>query len=110
MPRHVKTGDTVIVISGSQKGKVGEIMRVDPDNDRVWIKGINLRTKHVKPTQLNPQGGIITKEAPLHISNVNPVVEGKPSRVRFDTKKDGSKVRVAVRGGKELGVVHGPRK
>jgi len=63
----------------------------------------------LKPTQLNPQGGIITKEMPIHISNVSPVVDGKPTRVRFMAKEDGSKVRVAARNGKELGTVHGPR-
>ncbi|MEM9064151.1 MAG: 50S ribosomal protein L24 [Planctomycetota bacterium] len=110
MPRHVKKGDIVIVTSGSHKGKTGEVARVVPDREQVFIKGVNLRTKHVKPTQLNPQGGVTTKEAPLHWSKVSPVVDGKPTRVRFETKDDGTKVRVAVRGGKELGVVHGPRK
>jgi len=110
MPRHVKKGDIVVVTAGNHKGKTGEVMKVAPDTERVWIKGVNLRTKHVKPTQVNPQGGVTTMEAPLHWSNVSPVVDGKPSRVRFETTSDGSKVRVAVRGGKELGVVHGPRK
>ena len=105
MPAHVKSGDTVIVTAGSDKGKVGAVVRVVPDKHQVYVKGVNLRTKHVKPTQLNPQGGVVTKEAPLHISNVSPVVDGKPTRVRFVTKPDGSKVRVAARGGKELGVV-----
>jgi large subunit ribosomal protein L24 len=110
MARHVKKGDTVVITAGAHKGKIGEIMRVIPDKDRVIIKGINLRTKHLKPTRINPQGGIITKEAPLHISNVSPAVDGKPTRVRFETREDGSKVRVAVRGGKVLGTLHGPRK
>jgi large subunit ribosomal protein L24 len=110
MARHVKKGDTVVITAGAHKGKIGEIMRVIPDKDRVLIKGINLRTKHLKPTRINPQGGIITKEAPLHISNVSPAVDGKPTRVRFETREDGSKVRVAVRGGKVLGTLHGPRK
>jgi large subunit ribosomal protein L24 len=69
-----------------------------------------MRVKHLKPTQANPQGGILRREMPIHISNVSPVIEGKPSRVRFETKKDGSKVRVAARNGKELHVLHGPRK
>ena len=105
MARHVRKGDTVIVTSGDHKGAVGEIMRVDTKNDRVFIKGVNLRTKHLKPTRLAPQGGIISKEAPLHLSKVSPVVDGKPTRVRFLVKPDGSKVRVAARNGKELGVV-----
>lgn len=110
MPAHVIKGDTVMIISGSLKGQTGEVLRVDPDKQQVIIKGLNLRTKNIRPTRDNPQGSVITKEAPLHISKVQPVVDGKPSRVRFKTKPDGSKVRVAARGEKELSVVHGPRK
>ena len=110
MPAHVRKGDTVMITSGAHKGKTGEITRVDPKDQMVVIKGLNLRTKHLRPTRLNPQGGIITKEAPIHISKVSPVVDGKPTRVRFETRDDGSKVRVAVVGGKVLGTVHGPRK
>jgi large subunit ribosomal protein L24 len=109
MPAHVRKGDTVMITSGSHKGKTGEIVRVIPKDSRVIVKGINLRTKHLKPTRINPQGGIITKEAPLHMSKVSPVVDGKPTRVRFQTRDDGSKVRVAARGGAVLGTVHGPR-
>src|SRR5215470_4833804 len=109
MPRHVRKGDRVMVTCGFYKGQIGEVLRVFPDDDRVVVKGINLKTKHLRPTRTAPQGGIITREEPLHISKVSPVVDGKPTRVRFVTKPDGSKVRVAVRGGKELGVVHGPR-
>lgn len=111
MARHVRKGDQVIVTSGSHKGKVGTIMKVvagdQPGQERVILKGINLRTKHVRPTRINPQGAIVTREAAIHISNVSPVVDGKPTRVRFQTRADGSKVRLAVRGGKELGVVRG---
>jgi large subunit ribosomal protein L24 len=111
MARHVRKGDQVIIRSGANKGQVGEIMRVIPgeceNETRVVIKGINLRTKHLKPTRINPQGGIITKEASIHISNVSPVVDGQPTRVRFQTRDDGSKVRVAVKGGKVLGAVRG---
>lgn len=102
MAAHVRKGDQVMVISGDHKGKTGEIIRVMPERDRVIVRGINLRTKHVKPTRVNPQGGIVTKEAPIHISNVNPVVDGRATRVRFVSKDDGSKARVAVKGGKEL--------
>lgn len=110
MARHVRKGDTVVITTGSNKGVVGEILRVIPDKSQVIIKGVNLRTKHLKPNRLNPQGGIITKEAPIHISNVSPSVDGKPSRVRFETKPDGSKVRIAVKGGKVLGEVRGASK
>src|SRR3954470_10292269 len=110
MARHVIKGDTVIITTGSHKGSVGEVHRVIPDKQRVVVKGINMRTKHLKPTRINPQGGIITKEAPIHISNVSPSVDGKPTRVRFQVRDDGSKVRVAVKGGKVLGTVRGPQK
>ena len=101
-----------MVTSGSSKGAIGEIIRVITKTDQVLIKGVNLHTKHMKPTRINPQGGIITKEMPLHISKVSPVVDGKPVRVGFRMEADGSKVRVARHGGKEvkvLGAVHGPR-
>jgi len=111
MPRHVRKGDTVMVTSGFYKGQTGVVLRVIPDEDRVVVKGINLKTKHLKPTRINPQGGIVTREEPIHISKVSPLgADGKPSRVRFEIRPDGSKVRVAVRGGKVLGTVRGPRK
>lgn len=106
MPAHVRKGDTVMVTSGSFKGQTGQVLRVYPEDQRVVVKGINLRTKHQKPTRLNPQGGVFTREEPLHISKVSPLgADGKPSRVRFRVLPDGSKVRVAARGDKELGVV-----
>jgi large subunit ribosomal protein L24 len=105
MARHIRTGDTVIINSGALKGATGEVMRIDTKRDRVYIKGVNLRTKHMKPTRINPQGGVITREAPVHISNVNPVAEGKPTRVRFETDGQGKKTRVAVRTGKPLPVL-----
>jgi large subunit ribosomal protein L24 len=110
MPRHIRKGDTVIVTRGASKGVVGEILRIVDEGDRVVVKGANIQTKHVKPTQARPQGTILKEEGPIHASNVSPVVDGKPTRVRFVTKADGSKVRVAARGGKELHVLHGPRK
>ena len=109
MARHVRKGDTVIVTAGNDRGVKGEVLRIVTESDRVVVKGVNMRTKHLKPTQQNPQGGTLKKEMPIHISNVSPVIDGKPSRVRFETKPDGSKVRVAVRGGKELHLLRGPR-
>lgn len=109
MARHVKTGDTVFVTAGNNKGQTGKVILVDTDKDRVVIQGVNIRKKFLKPTQQRPQGGEISQEMPIHISNVSPVVDGKPSRVRFVTKDDGSKVRMAVRGDKELHTLHGPR-
>ncbi len=110
MPNHVKKGDVVIVTKGASKGVVGEVLRIEADSDRVVVKGANIRTFHLKRTQTRPQGTILKQEAPLHRSNVSPAVDGKASRVRFPTKADGSKVRVAVKGGKQLSVLHGPRK
>lgn len=107
MPKHVRKGDQVMVTCGDNKGAVGEITQVLTKSDQVIVKGVNLRTKHIRRTQLNPQGGIVTVEAPIHISNVSPVVDGKPTRVRFETAADGSKTRVAARGGKSLGQVRG---
>lgn len=109
MPRHIRKGDQVIVTSGDHKGQTGEVLEVITKSDRVVVKGINIRTKHVRPTQLNPQGGIVKKEMSIHISNVSPVVDGKPTRVRFETKPDGSKHRIAVRGGKSLGQIRGAK-
>ncbi|MBG83263.1 MAG: 50S ribosomal protein L24 [Phycisphaerae bacterium] len=110
MARHVKKGDTVVVTAGNDAGKVGEVLRVITSDDRVVVQGVNIRTRHLKPTQQNPQGGLLRKEMPIHISNVSPAVDGRPSRVRFEEKSDGSKVRVAVRGGKELHTLRGPRR
>ncbi|MBM4108703.1 MAG: 50S ribosomal protein L24 [Phycisphaerae bacterium] len=109
MPAHVRKGDEVIVRSGDHKGKVGTVLHVDPDSQSVIVKGVNLRTKALKPTRNAPQGGVVTREAPIRMSKVAPVVDGKPTRVRFQTKPDGSKVRVAAGGGQVLGTVHGPR-
>ncbi|MGI9013869.1 MAG: 50S ribosomal protein L24 [Phycisphaerales bacterium] len=110
MPRHVRKGDSVIVTAGNSRGTIGEVMRVLPKSDRVIVKGVNVRTKHIKPSQQNPRGGVVEREMSIHISNVSPVVDGRATRVRFETRDDGSKVRVAARGGKELHILHGKRK
>jgi len=103
MPRHVRKGDLVQVITGDDRGRQGTILRVVPKRDLVFVQGINVHKKHVKPSQGNPQGAVIDKEMPMHISNVLPVVDGKPTRVRFVEKPDGSKVRVAVSTGAQIG-------
>ena len=99
---HVKTGDTVIVIAGKEKGKKGKIIAAYPKKDRVVVEGLNLVKRHTKPSQNNPQGGIITKEAAIHVSNVMLVdpESGKPTRVSTVPQADGTKVRVAVKRGK----------
>jgi large subunit ribosomal protein L24 len=109
MARHVRKGDSVVVTAGNDRGKVGEILRVIPDENRVVVQGVNIRVRHLKPTQQNPKGGLLRKEMPIHISNVSPVVDGRGTRVRFEKREDGSKVRLAVRGGKELSVLRGPK-
>jgi len=110
MPRHVRTGDTVIVTAGDDKGRTGTVIKVLTKQNKVVVQGVNVRAKHLKPTQQNPQGGIITREMPIHLSNVSPVVDGKPTRVRFQTRADGSKARIAARNGQELSLLRGPRK
>ena len=109
MARHVIKGDTVIVTAGNDKGAVGEILKVLTDNNRVLVQGVNIRAKHLKPSQQNPKGGIIRKEMPIHISNVSPVVDGKPTRVGFQERADGSKARVAVRNGQDLHILRKAR-
>lgn len=109
MARHIRKGDTVMVTAGNDRGATGEVLRILTKNDRVIVKGVNIHAKHMKPTQANPQGGIMRREMPIHISNVSPVQDGKPTRVRFQTKKDGSKVRVAASNGKELHTLHSGR-
>ena len=99
----VKKGDTVVVIAGKDKGKKGKVTKVMPKTNRVLVEGVNVITMHQKPTAMNPQGGIVNKEASIHISNVMPLdpETGKGTRVRFEMK-DGKKVRVAVKSGKEI--------
>ncbi len=110
MPQHVRKGDIVQVIAGNDRGKTGRVLRVMPREDKVIVEGVNRRFRHVRPNQQNPQGGRVEKEMPIHISNVQPVSPSthKPTRVRFQTKPDGTKTRVAVRGGDELSVLKAP--
>ena len=105
MARHIKTGDTVMITTGADKGKTGRVLRVLTDKDRVVVEGINRVWKHVRPSQRNPQGGRIQKDAPIHISNVMPLdpTTGKGARVKFETR-DGRKHRVAVGSGTDLGI------
>lgn len=110
MPNHIRKGDEVMIRSGDYRGATGTVVRMLTKNDRVVVKGPRIPgiVKNLKPTRVNPKGGQVTVDRTFHISNVSPVVDGQAARVRFDTKKDGSKVRLAVKGGKvlkELGVV-----
>jgi len=99
----IKKGDSVVVLSGKDKGRTGTVQAVMPKDAKVLVDGINVIARHRKPTQQNPQGGIDRKPAPLHISKValaDPK-DGKPTRVRFE-EKDGRKVRVAVKSGETI--------
>lgn len=91
----VKKGDTVRVMSGNDKGKEGKVLKVFPATSRVIVEKINLIKRHSRATQTNPQGGIVEKEAPIHISNVALMCDActKPTRVGFKEAADGKKVR-----------------
>ena len=100
----IKKGDKVVVLSGKDKGRTGEVVRAMPKDGKVVVSGINVHARHRKPSQTNPQGGIERKEAPLHVSKVAiATADGKPSRVRFEVR-EGKKVRVAVKSGE---LIHG---
>jgi len=99
----IKKGDSVIVLTGKDKGKKGEVLNAMPDKSRVIVKGVNVVKKHQKPTQF-AAGGIVEKELSIHVSNValaDPK-EDKPTRVGFTTLKSGKKVRVAKRSGETI--------
>lgn len=100
---HVKKGDKVQVISGKDKGKQGVILEAFPKKDRVLVEGVNVIKKHSKPSQMNPQGGIMSQEAPIHVSNVMPIdpKTGNPTRVGYKVV-DGKKVRIAKKSGEVL--------
>ncbi len=97
----LKKDDEVVVIAGSNKGARGRILLIDREAGRVIVEGVNRVKRHTKPTPKNPQGGIIEKEAPIHISNVMlfDAKAEKGTRVRFVENADGKKVRVSVKSG-----------
>jgi large subunit ribosomal protein L24 len=104
MALRIRTDDEVVITTGKDKGKTGKVLRVELERERVYVSGINIRTKHVKPTPgTNETGGIVKEEAPVHVSNVSLVdpKDGKPTRVRTEIR-DGNKVRVAVRSGEVI--------
>jgi len=101
----IRKGDKVVVLSGKDKGRTGEVIRSMPKDMKVVVSGVNVHARHRKPSQLNPQGGIERKEAPLHVSKVaiaDPK-DGKPTRVRFE-ERGAKKVRVAAKSGE---LIHG---
>jgi large subunit ribosomal protein L24 len=105
MAAKIKKGDKVVLLTGkrSDKGKQGSVLKVYPEKNRVLVEGINIVQRHTKPTQANPQGGIVNKEAPVHVSNVAIVdpKTGEPTRVGFRMEGD-RKVRFAKKSGEAL--------
>ena len=99
----IKKGDSVVVLSGKDKGQTGTVSQVIPKEGKIVVEGVNVMTRHRKPSQTNPQGGIDRVPAPMAISKVaiaDPK-DGKPTRVRFE-ERDGKKVRVAVKSGETI--------
>jgi large subunit ribosomal protein L24 len=98
---HIKKGDIVYVNAGANKGATGRVLSVLVEEQRAIVEGINMVSKSTKPNAKNPQGGIVKKEAPVHISNLNLVEDGKPVRIGR-VVKDGKLVRVSKKTGKEI--------
>jgi len=101
---HIKKGDTVYVNTGEYKGQQGKVLEVYPDKQKALVEGVNMVSRHTKPNAQNPQGGIIKKEAPVHISNLNLVdpATGEPTRIGRRPGKDNKLVRYAKKSGEEI--------
>ncbi|MDZ4692108.1 50S ribosomal protein L24 [Terricaulis sp.] len=106
MSARIRKDDTVIVIAGKDKGRSGRVLKVLVKEERVVVEGVNMAKRHTKPDVANPQGGVIAKEASLHVSNValRDPQTGKPTRVGFKVNDKGRKVRVAKGSGVEIDV------
>ena len=100
---HIKKGDTVYVLAGEDKGKTGRVLAVLRDKNRAIVEGVNIVTKATKPTAQYPQGGLVKKEAPIHISNINLVdpKTGKPTRFAIK-REDGKAVRISKKSNQEI--------
>jgi large subunit ribosomal protein L24 len=103
MAARIRKGDKVVVLTGRDKGRSGEVIELHPAENRALVRGVNIVARHQRQTAAQ-QGGIIRKEAPIHISNIALADPkgGKPTRVGFKTLKDGSKVRIARRSGEQI--------
>ena len=102
MAAKIRKGDKVVVLTGRQKGMTGEVFEVRPDEERALVRGVNLVKRHQKQTP-QQEGGIVSKESPIHLSNLAYVDnDGKPTRIGFKVRSDGTKVRVAKRTGAEI--------
>jgi len=101
---HLKKGDTVYVVSGKDKGKTGKVLKVLRDKNRALVENLNIVKRHQRPDQANPTGGIVEKEASIHISNlmIYDQTENKPSRIGHKTLSTGEKVRFSKRSGEEI--------
>lgn len=99
---HIKIGDSVKVLSGESRGQEGKVLAIDRKKDRVFVEGINLIKKHTKPSATSPQGGIVEKEAGIHISNLMLVHNGVPTRVGRKMNEAGKLVRIAKKSGEEI--------
>lgn len=104
MKTRLRKGDVVEVIAGKERGKRGSIVYIDRERGRVLVEGINFVYRHTRPSGQAQQGGIIQREAPLHLSNVMAIDPDtdRPTRIRLQTGKDGQRIRIAVRSGKAL--------
>ncbi len=98
----LKKGDTVYVNTGVDKGKTGRVLEVLVKEERAFVEGINMVSKHTKPNAKSPQGGIVKKEASIHISNLNPVEKGKPVRVGRKLNDDGRLVRISKKSREQI--------
>ncbi|MBQ0115165.1 MAG: 50S ribosomal protein L24 [Bacteroidales bacterium] len=101
---HIKKEDTVYVLAGDDKGKTGRVLSIDRKKNRAIVEGINMVSKSTKPNAQNPQGGIVKKEAPIHLSNLNVVdpKSGKPTRVGFKFNDKGEKIRYSKKSNEEI--------
>ena len=101
---HIKKGDTVLVISGDNKGQQGKVLKVEVSKQRAIVEGVNLCKKATKPNAQNPQGGIVEKEAPIHVSNLQVLdpKSGKPTKVGRKANAEGKLVRYAKKSGEEI--------
>jgi large subunit ribosomal protein L24 len=98
----IKKGDVVKVMSGNYRGKTGKVLKVIPNRNRAIVEGINFVKRHSRPTQTNPQGGIIEREASIHLSNLMLIVNNTPTRVGYTKLEDGKKVRIARKTGETV--------
>ena len=99
---HIKKGMNVKIISGNHKGQSGKILDVFPKKMKAIVEGVNFRKRSVRPTQDNPSGGYVDREAPLHLSNLMAIHNDQPTRIGYKKLEDGRKVRISIKTKEEL--------